>query len=763
MKKILVFVFASVLGFVNVSAEDYGIKVGGVSVTSSNCNNVTGSNIKAYKEGESYYVKYNFSTKTLTLKNVKIERTGSDNRAIYNTGCDGLTIVLDGSAYLSAKDASAVRLEKNTTIKCKNIERIGLFQILGDQENAIYLTNGATLVFDSAAVIISGGSNSSAIEGKNATEKIVVMNSSLYVGIDYGNEYYALRNIGSLQVQASAMRLSANTGQSTVKNLKAFSLASGTYLLTTMYTDYEEIEHNPTKGTFVWKSSGEEFKKSVMISKAVPVDKAHFPDDAFRNHVLSKISGYGYFGSYIIPNYPLGAVGENSATPLYIFDNTKQITDLSLSGKGITSLQGIEYLPHVQSINCSNNSLTSLDLSKNLQLQTLNCSNNDISSLKLPVIVQATSYSLLSTINCSNCKLTSLDLSYCSLNLAEVNCSNNLLTSLTLPSSAEKLSKLKCENNRLSSLKMPTNIENLTTLSCYGNRIKGNGTWEFVRSLHNASTERMVYFVDHTNANEQNECTAEQCYMAKSGKWLLCHNYNGGWRTTTACPHPHTIYYVVDGKVIFYKPDVLTGSIITPAEAPQKEGYTFSRWDGMPTVMPDSNVTVTAVYTLNKYTLTYMIDGETYRSQSVDYGASITPLTVPKREGYTFSGWSEIPATMPAHDVTITASYNVNYYNLTYLIDRSVYKILKVSYGATITPLGSAEDNKYYYAWEDEPTIMPAHDVDVHAVITSIAPLLSGGAGGRPVNVYYDLQGHKVTNPVKGNIYIVNKKKVIYK
>ena len=178
MKKILVFVFASVLGFVNVSAEDYGIKVGGVSVTSSNCDNVTGSNIKANKEGENYYVKYNFSTKTLTLKNVKIERTGSDNRAIYNTGCDGLTIVLDGSAYLSAKDASAVRLEKNTTIKCKNIERIGLFQILGDQENAIYLTNGATLVFDSAAVIISGGSNSSAIEGKNATEKIVVINSS---------------------------------------------------------------------------------------------------------------------------------------------------------------------------------------------------------------------------------------------------------------------------------------------------------------------------------------------------------------------------------------------------------------------------------------------------------------------------------------------------------------------------------------------------------------------------------------------------------
>jgi hypothetical protein len=56
---------------------------------------------------------------------------------------------------------------------------------------------------------------------------------------------------------------------------------------------------------------------------------------------------------------------------------------------------------------------------------------------------------------------------------------------------------------------------------------------------------------------------------------------------------------------------------------------------------------------------------------------------------------------------------------------------------------------------------MPAHDVEVHAIITSIAPLLSGEAGGRPVNVYYDLLGRKVKNPQKGHIYIVNGKKIV--
>ena len=84
-----------------------------------------------------------------------------------------------------------------------------------------------------------------------------------------------------------------------------------------------------------------------------------------------------------------------------------------------------------------------------------------------------------------------------------------------------------------------------------------------------------------------------------------------------------------------------------------------------------------------------------------------------------------------------------------------------MKYGDPITHEEDPEDDDYFYAWEDEPTIMPAHDVDVHAVITSIAPLLSGGAGGRPVNVYYDLQGRKVKNPQKGHIYIVNGKKIV--
>ena len=57
--------------------------------------------------------------------------------------------------------------------------------------------------------------------------------------------------------------------------------------------------------------------------------------------------------------------------------------------------------------------------------------------------------------------------------------------------------------------------------------------------------------------------------------------------------------------------------------------------------------------TVNTYILTYMVDDEVYKTYEVDYGTPITPEPEPTKEGYIFSGWSEIPETMPAQDVTI--------------------------------------------------------------------------------------------------------------
>lgn len=68
-------------------------------------------------------------------------------------------------------------------------------------------------------------------------------------------------------------------------------------------------------------------------------------------------------------------------------------------------------------------------------------------------------------------------------------------------------------------------------------------------------------------------------------------------------------------------------------------------------------VSGTLTITAGTFKLTYMVDGEEYNSEQLEYGSTITPLVVPDKDTYLFTGWSEIPQTMPAHDVVVTGTY----------------------------------------------------------------------------------------------------------
>ena len=64
--------------------------------------------------------------------------------------------------------------------------------------------------------------------------------------------------------------------------------------------------------------------------------------------------------------------------------------------------------------------------------------------------------------------------------------------------------------------------------------------------------------------------------------------------------------------------------------------------------MPAHDVTVNGSFSVNSYSLEYIVDGEVYKTITLEFGTAITPEAEPTKEGYTFSGWSEIPETMPA-------------------------------------------------------------------------------------------------------------------
>ena len=100
-------------------------------------------------------------------------------------------------------------------------------------------------------------------------------------------------------------------------------------------------------------------------------------------------------------------------------------------------------------------------------------------------------------------------------------------------------------------------------------------------------------------------------------------------------------------------------AIAAPAD-PTREGYTFTGWDrDIPATMPAENMTVTAKWKVNQYTITFDTNGGSEITPiTQDYGTAITAPANPTREGYTFIGWDKaIPATMPAEDLTITAQW----------------------------------------------------------------------------------------------------------
>ncbi len=102
------------------------------------------------------------------------------------------------------------------------------------------------------------------------------------------------------------------------------------------------------------------------------------------------------------------------------------------------------------------------------------------------------------------------------------------------------------------------------------------------------------------------------------------------------------------------------GTVITAPEAPTREGYTFIGWDKeIPTTMPAENMTVTAQWKINRYTITFDTNGGSEIAPiTQDYGTAITAPANPTREGYTFIGWDKaIPATMPAENITLKAKW----------------------------------------------------------------------------------------------------------
>ena len=176
---------------------------------------------------------------------------------------------------------------------------------------------------------------------------------------------------------------------------------------------------------------------------------------------------------------------------------------------------------------------------------------------------------------------------------------------------------------------------------------------------------------------------------------------------------------VIDTKTIVY------GEAVTVPEAPAKEGRTFAGWQDVPETMPAHDIEILGSYTANKYTITYKVDGEEYKTVEVEYGTTLTAEADPEKEGYTFSGWEGLPETMPAHDVEVTGSFTINSYRLTVYVDNELYMDVTLEYGAPVeVPEPEIPSDREFNGWDrDIPETMPAHDVEIHGTTTPVSGL----------------------------------------
>ena len=163
------------------------------------------------------------------------------------------------------------------------------------------------------------------------------------------------------------------------------------------------------------------------------------------------------------------------------------------------------------------------------------------------------------------------------------------------------------------------------------------------------------------------------------------------------------------------------GTEITAPADPTRKGYTFKGWDKeIPETMPAENITVKAQWEINQYTIAFDTNGGSEIAPiTQDYGTEITAPDNPTREGYTFIGWDrDIPEIMSAENITVTAQWEINRYTITFdTAGGSDIAPITQDYGTNITaPADPTREGYTFIGWDKAiPTTMPAENITVTA------------------------------------------------
>lgn len=137
-------------------------------------------------------------------------------------------------------------------------------------------------------------------------------------------------------------------------------------------------------------------------------------------------------------------INTNNDTEIQVTEATAYTGTISVANQGIVSMEGIEAFVNLAELECSNNTLSSLDLSANIALTSLYCNVCQLPSLDVSANIN------LLALSCYNNQLTVLDVNSNTL-LEEFYAYNNQLTNLDL-SNQTAIRRFFVQSNQLVTL-----------------------------------------------------------------------------------------------------------------------------------------------------------------------------------------------------------------------------------------------------------------------------------------------------------------------
>ena len=149
------------------------------------------------------------------------------------------------------------------------------------------------------------------------------------------------------------------------------------------------------------------------------------------------------------------------------------------------------------------------------------------------------------------------------------------------------------------------------------------------------------------------------------------------------------VKYIEDQKINYGE------NALKPNTDPSKIGYTFKYWSIKEngeeyefSTKITEDITLYAVYEINKYTVTYINEGTEYHKETAEYGSVVISIQDPTKEGYTFIGWYNENNEKVTHPITVTenitlhSKYEINTYTVSFYHNNEKYvEDQRVNYG----------------------------------------------------------------------------------